>query len=158
MTTLSISSIYIPVEEGKSFWVGPEFITLKIRGNDTQEAYALSEVTTLPQGGLPPHIHMEHDEAYYILEGEYFFQDITNDKSYRAIPGSFINISRGTVHAYQNVGSSKGKYLLIHTPAGLEGFFEELGMPSLDKNNPPSEGFSEEQLHKVAQKYSTRPG
>lgn len=157
MQTSEKTSIFLPAEEGRSFWVLGEYITFKARGSDTGGAYAAIEVTTLPQGGQPPHRHLENDEAYYLLEGEYEFKDLTNGLEWRAGPGSFVFIGRKTTHAYQNVGNTNAKFLLIQTPAELEGFFEELGLSS-QAGNQPGEQHNLEVVIAVAKKYSTLPG
>lgn len=153
----SRNSLFLAAEEGQAFWVLGEYITFKVRGNQTEGAYAMTEVVTLPQGGPAPHQHLENDEAYYILEGEYQFKDLTNSREWKAGPGSFVYIARKTVHVYQNMGTTNAKYLLVQTPAGLEGFFEDLGLSS-QAGNQPGEQHNLDVIIPVAMKYKTQPG
>ena len=46
-------------------------------------------------------------------------------------------IPKGTVHTFKNVGTSRGRFLVIITPAGFEKFFEKIGEPVTDKTSPP---------------------
>jgi quercetin dioxygenase-like cupin family protein len=71
----------------------------------------------------PPHIHREHDELFYVLEGSFNF--VIGDANQEAGVGSLVWVPRGTRHGFQIQPGSKA--LLIIIPAGLEGFFEELG-------------------------------
>lgn len=71
----------------------------------------------------PPHIHREHDELFYVLEGSFNF--IVGDTSREAGIGSMVWVPRGTRHGFQIQPGSRA--LLFIIPAGLEGFFEELG-------------------------------
>jgi len=71
----------------------------------------------------PPHVHREREEVFYVLEGEFTFT--LGDKEFPAGAGSLAFIPRGTRHGFRTQGS--GRALLFVIPAGLEGFFEELG-------------------------------
>ena len=42
-----------------------------------------------------------------------------------ALPGTFVFIPRGTVHAAKVIGSEPGKVLAAYVPGGLERAFEE---------------------------------
>jgi quercetin dioxygenase-like cupin family protein len=63
------------------------------------------------------------DEGFYILEGSFSFT--LGENGVEAGVGSFIFVPRGTRHGF-TVGPG-GRALLFIAPAGLEGFFEELG-------------------------------
>jgi quercetin dioxygenase-like cupin family protein len=156
--TISTQGINVTASaEGQSAWVLTDFVRFLIKGDATNGAYSMIEVTSLPQGSPPPHFHHECDEAYYILEGEYEFYDLGSNSVIKATPGTFLNILRTTPHTYKNVGTTNAKMLVINTPAGFEGFLEEIGMPSNDVNNPPvMEGPPDlEAIVALAQKYKT---
>jgi len=71
----------------------------------------------------PPHVHRMREEGFYILDGSFSFT--LAGKDVEAGVGSFIFVPRGTRHGFA-VGPG-GRALLFIAPAGLEGFFEELG-------------------------------
>ncbi|HEV2218425.1 MAG TPA: cupin domain-containing protein [Candidatus Dormibacteraeota bacterium] len=71
----------------------------------------------------PPHIHREHDEVFFILEGTFAF--VIGDSTREANTGSLVWVPRGTRHGFRVEPGSKA--LLVTIPAGLEGFFDELG-------------------------------
>ena len=71
----------------------------------------------------PPHVHREHDEIFYILEGKFSF--VIGQTTQEAGSGSLVWVPRGTRHGFQIQPGSKA--LLLTIPAGLEGFFVELG-------------------------------
>jgi mannose-6-phosphate isomerase-like protein (cupin superfamily) len=37
--------------------------------------------------------------------------------------GTFVNVPRGVVHTYENIGNDVGKLLVIGIPEGFENFF-----------------------------------
>ena len=130
---------HIPPGEGRSLWVLGELVTYKTTSEQTGGAYSLFEVTTQPNGGLPPHVQHREDESFYVLEGEYEFLDDAGGIT-RASAGSLIYVPRGTLHAHKNVGKTTGRLLVSQTPGGLhEGFFEELGEEARDRTKPPPE-------------------
>jgi mannose-6-phosphate isomerase-like protein (cupin superfamily) len=70
----------------------------------------------------PPHVHREHDEAFFILEGEFMFTLERDEFDVR--DGDLVRIPRGTRHGFS--AASGARALLLTVPAGLEGFFREL--------------------------------
>ncbi len=77
------------------------------------------------------------DEAFYVLEGLFSFPYGNRDA--KVDKGQFIYVPRGEFHTYKNIGRSLGKLLVIITPPGFEKFFEEIGIPIIDKSSfqPP---------------------
>ena len=95
---------------------------LKASGQQTRGAFEVIEYhgnTVQP----PPHVHRERDEAMYILDGEFTFTvgfDIVEARK-----GSLVLIPRGTRHGF--TAGPDARALILVAPAGLEGFFKELG-------------------------------
>ena len=71
----------------------------------------------------PPHVHRERDEVFYVTAGAFHF--IVGDSELDAPAGTLVHIARGTRHGFATTEGAKA--LLIIAPAGLQGFFEELG-------------------------------
>jgi len=96
----------------------------------------------------PPHIHREHDEAFYVLRGRFTFT--LGHEVFIADEGATILVPRGTRHGFTT--SLEARALLITVPAGLEGFFEELG-------EGLAAGRSSEEIRRtLAGKYDSMPG
>ena len=70
----------------------------------------------------PPHVHREHDEAFFILEGSFTFTLGTDVFDVSA--GDLVRVPRGTRHGFS--ATTEARALLLTVPAGLEGFFQEL--------------------------------
>jgi mannose-6-phosphate isomerase-like protein (cupin superfamily) len=50
-------------------------LDIKISGKDTNNELAVFEQSGLtPHGGPPLHIHIDQDEWFFVIEGEYLFQ------------------------------------------------------------------------------------
>ena len=108
--------------EGKTVLVPGHKITHKLLGEDTGGAFSLLEVE-LTGDGPPQHIHKNEDESFYVLEGEVQF--LLGEHISIAKAGTFVNIPRGTRHAFGRVNMKNAKLLATFTPAGLEKFFDE---------------------------------
>ena len=74
--------------------------------------------------GPPPHYHAHTDEAYYVLDGTLTVRLDTGDVT--AGPGATVFVPRGVPHTFANRQAVPVRYLAIMTPAGFEGYFEEL--------------------------------
>ena len=120
--------------EDRSLFVGPNDGTvlmnpiggrmvIKASAQDTG-GYSLHE-NILPAGspGPFPHIHRQHEEAFYVLEGELTMR--VGSRTITAPPGSFVVVPRGVVHQPSNPGTQPTRVLLIFSPAGMDGFFAE---------------------------------
>ena len=60
--------------EGRPVHVLGADLTIKISSRDTNGAFAVFEGCTPPLEGPPLHRHRDHDEWWYIVEGEYRFE------------------------------------------------------------------------------------
>jgi quercetin dioxygenase-like cupin family protein len=63
------------------------------------------------------------EEAFYVLEGSFTF--VLGQETVEAPARSFVFVPRGTRHGFTVQPGSRA--LLLVAPAGLEGFFTELG-------------------------------
>jgi mannose-6-phosphate isomerase-like protein (cupin superfamily) len=89
----------------------------------TGNAMAVFELTIPAMQGPGLHIHTHDDELWYVLEGE--FRVKAGGKMFAVSSGELVFGPRGLPHAFQNVTDAPGRLLVITTPSGLEGFFED---------------------------------
>src|SRR5918911_1365510 len=115
----------VPPGEGDSVWLVGDLIEVKLASEDTGGAYGMVQETSPPQGGPPPHIHHNVDEALYVLEGE--VEVLLGDVTTRASAGSLAYVPKGTLHTFKNVGPSPSRVMAIISPGGFEKFFLEAG-------------------------------
>ena len=119
--TASVGIILGP-GEGRTI-PGTDTLTLKATSEQTGGSIGVLEATSPPGYGPPRHIHYSSDELFYVLEGEFLF--LVGERQIRAMPGTFVFIPRGTVHAAKVIGNKPGKVLTAYVPGGLERSFEE---------------------------------
>lgn len=123
-------------DEAEAIWFLGTLATIKADAERTRGLLSVVEFTHPPGYEVPPHIHHQADEAFYILSGS--AQGIFGDESWRGGPGSFIWLPRGTPHAYSVNGDETLRSLAINLPGGFEQFVAEAGEPARERVLPPS--------------------
>src|SRR5205809_424723 len=95
--------------------------------------------------GAEPHIHREHADAFYILEGEIEF-GLGPDAAHvvHLSAGSAVIAPPNVVHTFNNESAARAVYLNFHSPNG--GFAENLRARrdkrefAWDSWDPPADG------------------
>jgi quercetin dioxygenase-like cupin family protein len=118
----------------QSVWYSGWLLTFLATGDDTQGQFALQEQVGRKGNVPPPHIHHREDETFYVLEGEMTFS--IGDQTIKATPGTTVFAPRDIVHSF-TIDSEQVRILVMNTPAGLEGFFKELGVSAPSMTLPP---------------------
>lgn len=111
--------------------------TCKATKGETDGVFSFFVSTVPPGEAVPIHTHLKEDEAYYILDGTFEMYDTTNHHTITVGRDSYVYVPHGIEHGFKNVGSDTGRLVLMITPGGLEGFFEQIGQVIIDVNNPP---------------------
>lgn len=111
-------------------------MVIRVHGRDTGSIVSAVESHDVPGGGPPPHIHHREDETFQVLEGEYEWT--VGDETFVAGKGTTIFAPRGIPHTYRYLGTTPGRLMCVITPAGFEGFFEEIASlsPEQQQNIP----------------------
>jgi mannose-6-phosphate isomerase-like protein (cupin superfamily) len=109
-------------------------ITIKADTRQTNGSMTVMEFRIAAGSGPATHTHLREDELWWVLEGVFRFR--TGNDWLRASSGGMAFGPRGTPHAFQNVGPTPGRLLVVTTPSGLERFFEQFadqftGQPSV---------------------------
>ena len=110
--------------------------TITVAGRDTNDRFCVIDMH-IPSGGGPgPHRH-DFEETFILLEGE-IAVTFRGQKSV-ARAGDTINIPSNAPHRFQNLSSGPARMICICSPAGMDRFFMEVGMPVATRTTPPPE-------------------
>jgi quercetin dioxygenase-like cupin family protein len=109
--------------------------TILLSGKDTAGKYCLIDMHVPPGGGPPPHRH-DYEESFTVLEGE--IEATFRGEKTIVQAGAVINIPANAPHQFRNNSKQPARLLCICSPAGLEEFFMELGVPVATRTTPPS--------------------
>ena len=91
--------------------------------------------------GPEPHVHHEHVDSFFVLEGELVFElGRAAQKRVVATPGTFVSVPQEVVHTFRNEGAVRATFLNFHTPSG--GFAAHLrgDDDAFDGDEPPAGG------------------
>jgi mannose-6-phosphate isomerase-like protein (cupin superfamily) len=92
--------------------------TVRIASQQTDGAYCVCEMTTMPGEGVEWHVHDRDEEFYYILEGTYEMQ--AGNEHFSAEAGSMVMIPRDIPHQFRNEGAVPARALMIFRPGGFD--------------------------------------
>lgn len=124
-----------PSGTGPAYWGPGDLYTFLATGEETNGAYFQLEAFVPAGGGPPPHIHRDQDETFYLTEGTLEMR--LGDAVVTTKAGDFVNIPRGTLHAFKNVGKDPARMITTFVPAGFEKYFEEVCEVAVDRTAAP---------------------
>lgn len=105
--------------------LGPNGLVVVARAEDTGGVFSLVEWRMAPPPAPGPqlHRHRNEDESFFVVEGQL---DVTvGETTTRLGPGGFAFAPRLTWHTVANAGDGVCRYLVLLSPPGLEGLWEE---------------------------------
>ena len=70
MTAPHAPAYVLDAGDGEHIWFSGTLMSVKAGGEHTRNGFTLIEVSTPPTFVVPPHIHDDEEEAFYILEGQ----------------------------------------------------------------------------------------
>jgi mannose-6-phosphate isomerase-like protein (cupin superfamily) len=112
-------------DNGREGFLGSIGVRFLIDGIDTGERLSLVEHPLSAHAlAAPLHRHTREDEYTFVLEGR--LGALLGDDVVEAGPGDLVFKPRDQWHTFWNAGEEPCRILEIISPAGFEGFFQEL--------------------------------
>ena len=122
--TDSITPFAVQADEGEVLTTPTgDLVTIKAETRRTNGSLSVLEFAVAPKSGPALHAHLREDELWYVLEGYFRFK--AGGTFLEASAGGMAFGPRGLPHAFQNIGDTPGRLLVVTTPSGLERFFEQ---------------------------------
>ena len=111
--------------EGKAGFLGSIGVRFMIDGDEAGKRFSLVEHPMSARAlAAPLHRHTREDEYSYVIEGR--VGALLGDEVVIGHPGDLIFKPRNQWHTFWNAGDEPARLLEIISPAGFEGFFDEL--------------------------------
>ncbi|WP_454623836.1 cupin domain-containing protein [Bradyrhizobium cenepequi] len=107
-----------------------EFETTEFAGitagiiNPYPSPFTILDMTIKPGAGAPAHISATEDKLFIVIEGQLKY--LVGDRTAVVGPGARVQVPRGTVHGFTNVGCADARHILVSTPRRHEEFFRDL--------------------------------
>lgn len=103
---------------------GPFVMRFLEDGSHTGGSHAVIEFTLNEQFSPPPHIHRQHEEVIYVLEGQFALH--LGDEKVVLGPGGAIVTPTGVAHTFSNAGTEPLRFLLTISPAKHLAYFTSM--------------------------------
>lgn len=118
-----------------------EMVTLYAGRDETDGRYDFVVSTVEPGSAVVPlHVHHEHDEAIYVIEGE--IEARVGDEAKRLTPGSFLMMPASIPHTWRNAAAEPSRFVCLFSPGGHVGVLEELAQLEASEVEPGPESFA----------------
>lgn len=130
---MSISPVISVPEKTK------ERFEVALLGEETGGALIFRSQDVDPDQGTPLHKHIEQDETFHIINGNFRF--IVGDEEIFASDGTTLFVPRNTPHSLLNIGERSAKLISALTPGVHDGFV--LNVPEAEKAGASNEELSE---------------
>jgi quercetin dioxygenase-like cupin family protein len=98
-------------------------ISTKIINPETSP-FTILDMTIKPGFGAPAHISSSEDKLFIVLEGTLKY--LIGGSTEVVGPGARVQVPKGTVHGFTNIGSDDARQILVSTPRRHEEFFRDL--------------------------------
>jgi quercetin dioxygenase-like cupin family protein len=122
--------------------------TITVSGNDTNDRFCVIDMHVPPGGGPGPHRH-DFEETFIVLDGEIKVTFRGKTSILRA--GETANIPSNAPHHFHNASSTPARLICICSPAGIDRFFQEVGIPVATRTTAPPK-LDEKQMMEFLQK------
>jgi len=113
--------------------------------NPYPSPFTILDMTIKPGFGAPAHISATEDKLFIVIEGQLKY--LVGDKIEVVGPGARVQVPRGTIHGFTNVGSADARHILVSTPRRHEEFFRDM------HNIPEPREQHMDQLPKIAARH-----
>jgi mannose-6-phosphate isomerase-like protein (cupin superfamily) len=133
------------------YWVLGQLVTFRLTSEETAGNFSIVEINSFPGEGVPPHLHTDREELFYVLDGAVEFT--FGPRIERVGRGSLVFVKRGQFHGFRNVGSEILRLFDLHSPGGFESFFEEAGVPATASSRPSAERVDPDRLLPLLRKH-----
>jgi len=123
-STGAAEPVVMQAGEGRIVNAGPMSLRIIEDGSHTSGTHAVIEFTFPGPFAPPPHIHHQHEEVIYVLEGE--IELLVRDEIVRLGPGGAFVTPIGLPHTFSNGGTGALRFLLTISPASHLAYFEAM--------------------------------
>ena len=109
--------------EGELLELGPSTLLMKAQVGDGNGTFYLGELTLAEFPGPVPHVHEQHLDSFFVLDGTLRVR--LGDETVAAPAGSYAVAPPGNVHTFSNPGGETVRALNIMAPGGFEQYLKE---------------------------------
>jgi uncharacterized cupin superfamily protein len=128
------STVLVTESERDTRWFFQNLVRQIATGQQTGGAFAMFEVLAPPGDETPLHMHTNEDEFFLMIEGQVTLW--AGDEMRVLEAGDFGGMPRMVPHCYKVTSAVDGRWLVITSPAGFEGFMHDASVPAPEARIP----------------------
>jgi quercetin dioxygenase-like cupin family protein len=121
--------------EGRVLHAFGEKVTILLDGERTGGKLTVWTEITPPDGGPPPHYHLNEDETFHVIDGRVAF--LVDAQWHEVGAGGTALMPRGVVYTFKNTGDQPSRMLIMTMPSGIEKFFARCAAEFAKPGEPP---------------------
>lgn len=118
-------------------WFLDTLVCVRVSHRDGRDRISVLEHAARRGDSPPLHIHINEDEVFHILEGEFRFRIAEDDRT--ASAGETVLVPKGVPHTYR-VESENGRWLTVTAHQQFEDFVRAMARSADAKELPPPGG------------------
>lgn len=119
----------VEIGEGEVIFSSPKLDVALLA--DVEQLAAVEVRAARGWGTTPPHVHVRHGEALFVLDGELALQ--LEDRVHRIGPETWAFVPPGVVHTVETSSDTQARYLVMHTPASGYGDYVRGDVAAFDQ-------------------------
>lgn len=129
----------LPAGAGDHHWLMGVLATIKAGADVTGGALTVAEFEAPPGWAVPPHVHQDEDELFYVLDGEVTFSCDGESRTFAR--GGLAWLPRGRAHQFSVSETGPARLFNIHTGPAFERLVHTIGEPATEPRlpDPPTE-------------------
>lgn len=129
------SATHLAGGAGRARWWFGGLALIKLAAEETGGSLSLIEMLYPPHLEVPLHVHHRLDELFYVLDGQMTLR--VDQREEVAETGAVVFVPRDTPHGFTVTSADPARYLVLHSPAGFEGFVLATSEPAPTRTLPP---------------------
>jgi quercetin dioxygenase-like cupin family protein len=142
--------VIVGPEDGRRIALGVQALRVLSEGTAGLDV-AIVDTTLPPGSGAPRHVHHDHEEAFFVIDGTVRIR--LDGEEVVSGPGGIVVAERGQVHAFTNVGEGPARLLALYSPASRVTYLDDLA-EILDAPG----GFDQAAMDAFYERYASGPG
>lgn len=123
-------------DNSQQWWHDGQLWSVLTDGARTNGSFSMFDIVAPRGTGAPPHLFVEADAFYYVIEGE--VDMLLGDAVKPARKGDFVFVPKGTPHA-RRVASDSARLLYLQTPSGFERVLAKLREGAMSQAKSPAD-------------------
>jgi quercetin dioxygenase-like cupin family protein len=134
-------SIAVPTitaqDAGENVWFGGGLVTFKVTSEQSGGRLCLIEHAANRGKRTPLHLHPDHDEMVYVLEGELLLH--IDGVEHTASQGATVWVPKGVPHAFLVISELARSLWTVIPGDKMEAFYRQAGEVALSRTLPSTE-------------------